>query len=311
MEKGRPIAFFREYWRESLIIACTLAVLTGLFSGFFIPFERGNLIYFSSFANYARGLLLTLVVIIIFLAEPRIRCYREIFLFLQVFMLGYFAADLLFRGFHPKLSVIYRDSPFIVAFYHMDYYLIHRLYQVIPLGLMSLLFFTYPAGYFADYFHLGTWDVSTDLVGKGGGTWKRGTLFFLSVLVGGFLMLTLAHHTSTVPRPQGGAVALLLLSILIYALSSALMEEVFFRGLFLPIFDRTLSQRGNLYQALLFGGIHYNVSSPLASLLKLVVFTFLGWYWGRATKETKGIGCSFLMHGAIIFILEIRANFFA
>jgi hypothetical protein len=307
-------ALFKGNFREIIVALLSMLVLIGLHSGYFSIFEGSNPIYFSKFANYFRGLLLNLIIIIIFLIERRLRPYREIFLFLQVFILGYFAADLLYRGFHPKLSVMYRGSPFIIALYHMDYFLLHRLYQIIPLTLMALFFFTYRHGYFANYFHRGDWNAPTDLVGKKGATWKRGTLFFLSVLFGAFFLLTVSSlfspQGSSRLKPHGEAALLLLVPIVLYSLTAALIEESFFRGLFLPLFEKSFAQRGNIYQALLFGGIHYDAMNPQLSLVKFIIFSFLGWYWGRATKETGGIGCSFLMHSAIIVTLELRVNFF-
>ncbi len=306
------MTFLRSHVREALVAALSLAVVVLIGSGFFIHFDREGLFYFTTFRAYGRALFVTLVMLALFTAIPRLRPYRDIFMFFLVFFLGYFVADLLYRSCHVKLSVLYPGSPHMRAFRHMDYFLLHRAYQLIPLAVTLLFYFTYPKGHFTSFLRFGDMDSPTRVVGREADNWRRVTGFFVSILFGFLALMALVSpgffRAAAASFQSGGF--FLLLSIFFYSALAAFIEEVFFRGIFLSVFEKTLGERGNLYQAFLFGAIHFDITNPANSVLKLMLFVFLGWLWGRAAKETGGLGAPWLMHFAIIVALELRQNVF-
>ncbi|MDQ7824800.1 MAG: CPBP family intramembrane glutamic endopeptidase [Candidatus Eremiobacteraeota bacterium] len=305
----------KAYGRELAVTAAALIALILLLSGALKPLE-GGVFYFVTFRGYVRGLFLTLCFLWLFTSVARLRPYREIFLFIMAFLLGFLGAELLYRSFHPKLSLLYPGSPFPIALLHMDYFTLHRLYQVIPLACMALLFFTYPPGYFASYLKAGDWSRETDLVGAHMATWKKITAYFVAVLfyaLAGFAVIAFLFPPPlpVLKAPFYGMTGLapLFISLVLFSLIGAFMEESFFRGIFLPVFTRSLGADGIIFQAFLFGAIHFDISQPLGSIGKLVLFTFLGWIWGKATVETGGIGAGLVMHGAIIFAIQCKLYF--
>lgn len=303
----------RDYIREIIVSIISIAVLTVLHSG--IPARLLNVFYFATFGSYFRTILIGLILLAIFCIVPKLREARTVILFLQVFILGFLVAEILYRMFYWKLSRIFPGSPYIVSLIHFDYYLIHRLYLIIPLSILAGLFFSYPRGFFQNYFHMGDWSVNTTLTKRSHDTWKRICVFYSTALL--ITYAVFAVRALVFPTDNGKPPVynyphwwLLVIPIMLYALASAALEEGFFRGLFLPVFSRSVGDRGNLYQAFLFGGIHFDIRNPEDSLAKLVIFTFFGWIWGRATRETGGLGCGILMHFATILVLELRRNFF-
>lgn len=309
----------RLYGREAATAFLIFLVLELLSYGI-LRSDRGSPVYFASAMSFYRTLLLCLLLLVIFTAVPSLRQYREIFLFLAVFVLGYFAAEVIYRFFHPKLSLLYPSSAYILSFYHLDYFFIHRLYQIMPILSLGLLFISYPGDYFRRYFRWGDWDAlftaPSLLSGKmHSRTWKETTLFFLAVLTCGVLITALLTYLFNIPprtiKPIGthGTVPLLL-AIFLYTITAAFVEEILFRGFFLSLFSKVLgSAKGNIYQALIFGALHIDITFPLRSLAKVIVFSFIGWFWGKATKETNGVGCSFLMHCSVLIALELRVYF--
>jgi hypothetical protein len=309
----------RFYCREIGAAVLIVLVLEMLSRGVFRPII-GSPLYFTTMISFYRTLMLCLVFLALFTAVPSLRPYREIFLFLSVFVLGYFAAEVLYRSFHPKLSLMYRSSPQILTLYHLDYFFIHRLYQFIPLLFLGLLFKSYPRGYFIQYLRWGDWNAVCDtrhlITGKQKSrTWREISLFFLAILACGLIIFAVMTYLFNVPpriaKPIGaGGVLPLLSAIFLYAVTAAIVEESFFRGFFLSLFSKVMGdEKGNIYQALIFGALHIDITSPIRSAVKLIVFSFIGWLWGKAAKETGGIGCSLMMHFGVLIALELRVYF--
>jgi|GEM_PF-1643643 len=309
----------RFYGRE-IAAAFLIFLALELLSAGILRSDIGSPVYFASAMSFYRTLVLSLFFLVIFTAVPSLRQYREIFLFLAVFVLGYFASEVIYRFFHPKLSLIYPSSAYILSFYHLDYFFIHRLYQIMPLLFLGLLFISYPGDYFRRYFRWGNWNAlftaPSLLSGKmHSRTWKEMTLFFLAVLTCGVLITAFLTYFLNIPprtiKPIGAHGALpLLLAIFLYTVTAAFVEESLFRGFFLSLFSKVLGDtRGNIYQAFIFGILHVDITSPLRSLVKVIIFSFIGWYWGKATRETGGLACSFLMHCSVLVALELRVYF--
>jgi membrane protease YdiL (CAAX protease family) len=109
------------------------------------------------------------------------------------------------------------------------------------------------------------------------------------------------------------------LPVLLGTVTNCLVEEILNRGIFLGVFLRDMSKRkANLLQAVIFGLLHWPSYTLLHYLMKVVIFTFLGWFFGRASMETKGILASTIMHSVLIaclyasmFIFQINGfNYF-
>ena len=304
----------REYAREITVSLISLAVLIFISSG--MSSHLGEIFYFAGFRSYFRAILIGLILLVTFTAIPQLRGARTIILSLQVFILGYCGAEIVYRLFHPKLSVAFRHSSFAISFLHLDYYFIHRLYQLIPLAVMLVFFFSYPKGTFIHYFRPGDWDAATNFRKRRQDTWKKMVIFFLTVLLVAFILSAIISLFLPTPAKNADILKVpnwwtLLIPMMLYAFTGAFIEESLFRGIFLPVFSRFLGERGNLYQAFLFGGIHFDITRPDISFMKLILFTFLGYIWGRAAKETGGIGCGMVMHFAIILMLELKSNFYS
>ena len=302
----------RKHLREILVVGISLLAIYGINSG--LTARLDAVIYFASFGNYLKALGLGLV-FLMFTMLPKLRDARIVLLFLQVFILGFLGSEVLYRLFHPKLTALYPDSPYFLIFYHLDYYFFHRLYQVVPLGALLLLFFSYPRKSLPSYLRFGSLDNCTALLRSSRNTWRKVTLFFIGIVLAVFVLYTifsLLTQTSLVIGrfQQAPLLWMLIVPIALYGGATALLEESFFRAIFLPVFAGTMPQRGNLYQALFFGTIHFDAAHPERSLLKLVIFSFIGWIWGKAAQETGGIGGGALMHFAILLVLEMRIWFF-
>jgi len=94
------------------------------------------------------------------------------------------------------------------------------------------------------------------------------------------------------------------LPVLLGTVTNCLVEEILNRGIFLGIFLKEMNERkANLLQAIIFGLLHWPSYTLLHYLMKIVIFTFLGWFFGRATIETKGILPSTIMHSVLIACL--------
>ncbi len=310
---------FRLYGREITVSLLLLFVLELLSYGM-LKNSPGSPVYFAAATSYYRTFVLCLLFLVIFTSVPSLRRYREIFLFLAVFLMGYFVAEVVYRNFHPKLSLLYPSSPFVLTFYHLDYFFMHRLYQILPFLSLGLLFISYPRDYFRNNFRWGDWNAlcsTPSLASKKPyrRTWKEMSLFFLAILACGLLICAVLTYGFNIPprtiKPIGAHGTVPLLSaILLYTVTAAFVEENFFRGFFLSLFTKLLhASKGNIYQAILFGAIHFDITSPLRSLAKMVIFSFIGWLWGKATLETRGLGCSFLMHCSVLIALELRVYF--
>lgn len=124
-------------------------------------------------------------------------------------------------------------------------------------------------------------------------TWQSILVKFIIILAAGTIIKMFFN-------PVGNFHWQIFFATLLGALNTSLVEEILFRALLLSLFSESVGfKTGNWIQAVFFGLIHYPSFNLLHYIMKIVIFTFLGWLWGHATHETKGIGTSFLMHFAI------------
>lgn len=121
-----------------------------------------------------------------------------------------------------------------------------------------------------------------------------------NILIKFIIILAVGTIIKIFLNPVGNFHWQIFFATLLGALNTSLVEEILFRALLLPLFSESVGfKTGNWIQAVFFGLIHYPSFNLLQYIMKIVIFTFLGWLWGHATYETKGIGTSWLMHFAI------------
>jgi membrane protease YdiL (CAAX protease family) len=294
-------------WGFLPVLLFSGAALVFLFSPWTQILELKNLTYFQGFEAFRRALLFWMIFLFFM---PPLKRYTRIFLFMQVFFLGYLGSELLFRAFPFKLGpLLPQASLYRAALDHLDYYFLHRLYSLVPLIALAGFFLWQSGGGLANRLRFGDWQARTNILKYPHPLpWKAVIGRFVFWLGGIFLIfLVLSIFRGRALPIQGGALPLLGLAILLYAAFVALFEETIFRGIFLPLFSAYWGDvGGNLMQALFFGLIHFQPGMLLVSGAKILLFTFLGWFFGRATRETEGLGASCTMHFLILVILELR-----
>ncbi|MFH0803271.1 MAG: CPBP family intramembrane glutamic endopeptidase [bacterium] len=300
----------RETWGLLLVLLLSGVALIFLFSPRAQILELKSLTYFQVFGAFRRAILINALWMLFLFSIPPLKRYTRIFLFVQVFFLGYLGSELLFRAFPFKFGpLLPQASPCRAAFDHLDYFFLHRLYSVVPLAALVGFFFWQSGDCLANRLRFGDWQARTDILKYPHPLpWKAVIGRFIFWLGGIFLIfLIFSICRERIFNIQGGALPLLGLAILLYAAFVALFEETIFRGIFLPLFSAYWGEAGgNLLQALLFGLIHFQPQMLPASGIKILLFTFLGWFFGRATRETGGLGASCTMHFLILVILELR-----
>jgi len=85
--------------------------------------------------------------------------------------------------------------------------------------------------------------------------------------------------------------------ILVFVLSSGLLEESMYRGLFLKKYEALLGPKvANLLQAIIFCTIHLSVAYTPEPYLFVVLTFFLGLAWGYVTQRTDSLLGSVLFH---------------
>jgi membrane protease YdiL (CAAX protease family) len=96
--------------------------------------------------------------------------------------------------------------------------------------------------------------------------------------------------------------------ILVFVLSSGLLEESMYRGLFLKKYEALLGSRAaNFLQAIVFCTIHLSVAYTPEPYLFVVLTFFLGLAWGWMAQRTDSLLASVLFHAGtdIPIILSI------
>lgn len=289
------------------IIIFSVLLLISLKLPILQPLARGKP-YFLRFDSLFFVILAFLILDIILLLNSRLRKYNHTVNFILVLSSGYFFTEILYRLLPLKVSQ--ETFPFLDAraIAHLNNFFLHRLFQFFPLFLLIIVFFSYRNG-FENYFRFGNLSVVTNTLGKKSPqSWGK-ILFKFGLWI--ILILVAMIVTVSLFRPTAPFPAIMLFPIIPYALWNAFVEEGFFRGIFLPVLsDAFDSKWGNIIQALLFGLFHFSPGDFAISLLRLVLLSFLGWIFGKATHETKGLGTSWIIHSLIIIAIEIRYTVF-
>ena len=284
-----------------LVVSAVFAVLLKLP---FIQKLSGNKGYFFNLDTYFWFILSFFLANLLFLFLPGSRKFNPPFNLVLVLADGYALSEILYRV-HPLLV-----SRKILTFLggneaaHLNGFFLHRFYQVIPLIMGIALFFAYGTKYFENYLKFGDLSIETHIINKAQAQpWRNILLKFGLWIAGLTVFICAVQHNK-----MGGKFPYLMLApILLYALWNCLVEEVIFRGLLLSMSSKILKiEWANILQALLFGLIHYAPQDVKGSLIKVVLFAYLGWFFGKATMETKGIGISFIIHTLLVAGIEIR-----
>lgn len=289
------------------------AALVFLFSPWVHYFEGRNLIYYQGFHSFRRALLFNWIWIVFLAALPPLRRYVKLFLFIQVFFLGFLGSELLYRASPFKVGPFLSPfSPYRFVLNHLDYFFLHRIYGAIPLAATIVFFLCQPKGSLSNRLRFGDWGNETRILGTRKPLhWRQVIGRFLLWL--GIVLLVLilfSLHQNPASLFHSWAYAFFLLAVLLYAVFVAVMEETIFRGIFFPLFSSYWGDTaGNILQSFLFGLIHFMPGYPVVSAAKILLFTFLGWFFGRATRETEGLGASIFLHFCILFSLELRRLF--
>lgn len=217
---------------------------------------------------------------------------------LLAWLCGYLAVEWWFRL--APLTLPLPAAPLLVPLVeHLNTGFLHRLHQVLGLAIMGVMLRSC-----SQLIRVGDLTTRTDILGKDR-PWRAVVERFLAYLAGALILLALAN-----PAPWRGSDALILVPVLLAALTNSLIEEIIFRGYLLAAFREHIGpSRANLLQAVLFGLIHYPSFDLTHYILKVVVFTFLGWFFGRAAMETQGLGASTLMHTGVVLAVEMRLRF--
>jgi membrane protease YdiL (CAAX protease family) len=215
---------------------------------------------------------------------------------------GYLGADLVYQGFRAKLLL--SGMPLISqdAASYMNVYLVGKLYQIIPLAIIFVALFAGRRGA-SHWCRIGYIRTMTTILNR------RKPMPWSAVVARIIMYLAVVFVVMIAVNPRtSGAPLGMVIPIVLYAMVNCAMEEAMFRGLFLPRFTEALGFKwGNLLQAFLFGLVHWPSFNMVHYLEKVVIFTFLGWLFGRATRETGGLSASWLVHTAIVTMVELRA----
>jgi membrane protease YdiL (CAAX protease family) len=139
---------------------------------------------------------------------------------------------------------------------------------------------------------------------KTASTWKRfGLIIALFFFLGGIAFLWLSN------QPTIGMIAKtlpLLPFIILISATNAFSEEVMFRSTLLAPLETAIARSSALaIISVFFGLAHYSGSFP-SGLVWVLLTGFLGFLFGKAMLETRGLGTSWFLH----FISDIPVFFF-
>ena len=260
--------------------------------------------YFFQLDTYFYFILAFFVLNLVFIFIPVTQKFNSLLNLILTVADGYALAEILYR-FHPinitQTSLSFLGEPEI---FHLNGFFLHRLFQIFPLVMGVVLFFAYGRGFFENYLKFGDLSVETFILNKNQAQkWRWILIKFMLWLSGLTIFIFLVQTNKT----KGYFPLFMILPILLYSFWNCLVEEVLFRGLLLSVSTKVMkAEIANILQAVLFGLIHFSPMDMKMSLVKVVLFAYLGWFFGKATMETKGIGASYLMHSLLVMGIEVR-----
>ena len=156
-------------------------------------------------------------------------------------------------------------------------------------------------------------ELARSLTGTAPPSWRSVALRFC-----GGVVLTTAAFMSVRGAHWDPAGPWILVPIAAGTALTAVGEEVLFRGIVRPAAEDALGARwGNLLQAALFAGMHVSVdalASPeprlvLREVARIGLWILLGWFFGLAARDTRGVGVPALMHAVLGVALYVTLVF--
>ncbi|MCL5036569.1 MAG: CPBP family intramembrane metalloprotease [Chloroflexi bacterium] len=305
MSKNKPN--INNLLRLVVVVLASIAAIILLWYPEGKQFQGGGV--FFTFDAFKRVILVNLFWIIVLAFMPRLVVFLDVFLFIQVFFLGFFSAQVIYKIYPPQISW-FSFFPDWAQSYMASHGTV-RAYLFIPVIFFLVFYLTYPPGRFRSLLSVGNFSKMTKLLGKPM-TWGAVAKRFLLYL-GGFLLLFLViRAVSNQGFAFSGAFSAWdgisrLIAIAVYAGIVALCEETIYRGIFLSVLaDSFKPAIAIIIQAILFSIIHYMPGQPVyISAGALLIYGFLGWILGKAAWETGGLGAGFLIHFSIITSLAL------
>lgn len=238
---------------------------------------------------------------------------------LQICAAGYFFIEIFYHFIHFAVPVPAGTTWFSEWIKNINIYLLHRSHQYIGLIFMLIVFFRTSSQREGSTLHGGNINyISGFLDPKRPLPWK----YIALKLAGYFFIFSIMAFLL---RHKGGLVLqnlYMIIPLFLGALNNSFIEELLFRGIFLSRFKSVIDEKyANYLQALLFGLFHSQfiylsvaISSGdmkgfllgfLIQIAILVIYTFIGWIFGRASLETGGIGLSTFMHTCIVMAIYL------
>jgi membrane protease YdiL (CAAX protease family) len=264
-------------------------------------------------------MFLSCLLMVLFIFLPVTSGISSVIYTLQICAAGYFIIEIFYHFIHFAVPVPVGTTWISEWIKNINIYLLHRSHQYIGLIFMLIVFFRTSSQREGSTLHGGNINyISGFLDPKRPLPWKyialklAGYFFIFSIMA--FL---LRHKTGDVINNLYMVVPLFL-----GALNNSFIEELLFRGIFLSSFKSVIDEKyANYLQALLFGLFHSQfiylsiaISSGdkkgfllgfLIQVAILTIYTFIGWIFGRASLETKGIGLSTFMHTCIVMAIYL------
>ncbi|HPZ09544.1 MAG TPA: type II CAAX endopeptidase family protein [Candidatus Eremiobacteraeota bacterium] len=221
-----------------------------------------------------------------------------------------FSLLLMWSGGFSLVEVIYTYTSYLLPPEGSSLWMfIVTFYQYIGIIILFLAFYSNKESFSKSFLKPGNLKEETKVLGyKEAIPWYMVVLRFFIAFISCFvifLIIRKAWANCSIASLK------LFIPILLASLSIGLAEEILCRGIFLGVFLQEMSERkANILQAFLFGLLHWPSHTFLFYLQKVLLFTFLGWFFGRAAMETKGILPSFIMHSTIIVGLNATMYLF-
>jgi membrane protease YdiL (CAAX protease family) len=290
--------------RIRAVLKVSLVILAGLF----LYWKTCGVphVYFQYLNDYVPVIAVLWVLTLATYFIPSAHKASQILAPLMLGISGYALLEIIYNRFCIKLP----SSPFHVLdiiISDTNYYFIQRSYQYIPLLLMFIVLFWKKEDRDTSLLRGGDWNVETDVLGGNQRVrWKKVVLrisFTTFVLAIAALLLRLKLSMLIRPLPDQ---LMLIPSNFLGAINNCFIEEFLFRGMLLSIFSRAIGNKwGNILQAFLFGLVHFPSFNMVHYIAKIIVFSFVGWLFGRAALETGGIKSSWTIHSIIVISMYV------
>lgn len=222
---------------------------------------------------------------------------------ITIVFFAYGCFEVVYAGLPSAKHWVDPASPAFSFWNELRSYAGNRALQLIPIALTGFLIARFLGRHWRHRVRTGTAGAETTILGGSQAqSWKKvaGRIAaYMSIAVIGFLV---ARGVNT-----GGSDRLVLYAArLIGGSVNSFVEELLFRGVLQPVFETLLSAgAANTLQALFFSVIHFGfigrwtVAEVAPELVKLLLYTGIGLFLGRAARETNGLLVSWFFHALI------------